>query len=145
MGSAPTHREVTVSTPNPGRVRLVVRVLVALAVVAGGTAGTAGAADASTSRWGAIAFSPRTGHTGYSWDHPTAGAAARAAVRECGRSDCQTLVTVANGCAALAQAPNRALGWAYGAALRDARRSAVRATPARGARAIGWVCTTGHA
>lgn len=130
---------------NSPRGRLLTRALATVALVAAGVVGPTGVADASAYHWGAIAFSPRTGNAGYSWDHPTASAAARSAVRKCGASDCQTLVTVANGCAALAQAPNRSLGWAYAASPRAAKRSAIRHTPARGARVLGWICTTGHA
>ena len=123
---------------------LVARTVVTTMLVTAGLVGATGVAQADGGYWAAIALSGRTYATGYSWDHPTAGRARAAAVGECHRSDCRTIVVVQNGCAALAQAPNGALGWAYGASLDAARRAAVRATPASGSRAIGWVCTTGH-
>ena len=92
-----------------------VRAVVTATLLTAGLAGTTGVAHAATDHWGAVAFSPRSGHTGVSWDYPTAAAAAAKARDECGRSDCQAVVEVANGCAALAQAQNRAVGYAYAA------------------------------
>jgi hypothetical protein len=105
---------------------------------------TGGQANAATDYWGAIAISPQTGNVGYSYDHPNDSAAARAAVNSCNASDCQAVVRVANGCAAVAQAPNLAWGWGYGASRRAAEQQAIAGTPGSGARIVTWVCTTGH-
>lgn len=94
--------------------------------------------------WGAIAVSPGRGNTGYTWDHASADSASGGAIARCGASDCQTVVVVSDGCAALAQASNRALGWAYGISRADAESGAIGATPGRGAHVISWTCTTGH-
>ncbi|MFC4944642.1 DUF4189 domain-containing protein [Pseudonocardia sp. GCM10023141] len=102
------------------------------------------AATTTANHWGAIAISVRTGRTGYGNDYSTAAAASKAAVSKCGASDCQEVVRVANGCAAVAQAPNRAWGWAYAASKAAAQNKAISATPGKGARIITWICTTGH-
>jgi Domain of unknown function (DUF4189) len=114
----------------------------ALAVAAVGLG--ASPAHAAQDYWGAIAISVRTGNAGYAWDHPTAGAAASAATRKCGASDCRTVVRVANGYAAVAQARNRAWGWGWAATRAAAERAAAGATPGPGARTVGWLCTTAH-
>lgn len=105
---------------------------------------SAGPANAATNYWGAIAISQRTGNVGYAWDHATSAGAANTAVSKCNASDCQAVVRVANGCAAVAQAPNRAWGWAWAGSRAEAERGAIKGTPAPGARIIGYVCTTGH-
>jgi hypothetical protein len=102
------------------------------------------ASAAPVNYWGAIAISVRTGNIGYSYDHPTAGSAVSAAVKGCRAADCQEVVRVANGCAAVAQAPNRAWGWGYGPSRATAERAAISGTPGRGARVLQWLCTTGH-
>jgi hypothetical protein len=103
------------------------------------TAAPAHAAAPGT--WAAIAISVRTGDIGYSYNHPSAASASSAAVDKCDARDCQEIVRVSNGCAAVAQAPNRAWGWSYAASRAAAERGAVRATPGKGARVLGWVCT----
>lgn len=102
---------------------------------------TAGTATAGTGSWAAIAISVRTGNIAYAYEHPSAASASSAAVDKCGASDCQEVVRVTNGCAAVAQAPNRAWGWAYGATRAAAEREAVRATPGSGAQVLAWVCS----
>jgi serine/threonine-protein kinase len=119
-------------------------VAVAAAGVFGLSAGTAQAAPAYASYWGAIAFSPSTGSVGYSYDYPTLTSANGAARRYCRVRDCQVVVSVDHGCAALAQARNRALGWAWSGSLADAKNRAAGATRSRNARILTAVCTTGH-
>jgi hypothetical protein len=123
----------------------IARTAVASALAGAAFVGTAVPANAAPANyWGAIAISVRTGNIGYALDHPTAGNAVSAAVRKCGARDCQEIVRVANGCAAVAQAPNRAWGWGYGASRASAERAAISGTPGRGARVLQWICTTGH-
>src|SRR5690606_38647301 len=81
----------------------------------------------------AIAISVQTGNIGYAYEYPSASAASSAAVEECGAHDCQEVVRVTNGCAAVAQAENLAWGWAYAASLEEAKRAAVRGAPGEGA------------
>lgn len=109
---------------------------------------SAGQADAATTQpgyrnyWGAIAVSVRTGAIGNSWDYASASAAQKAARKRCGASDCVAVVTVANGCAALAQARNRALGWAYASTLSAAKNAAMSAAKGKSPRIVSYVCTT---
>jgi Domain of unknown function (DUF4189) len=119
-------------------------VAVAAAAVFGLSAGTAEAAPAYPSYWGAIAFSPSTGSIGYSYDYPTLASAGSAARRYCRVRDCQVLVSVDHGCAALAQARNRALGWAWAGSLAAAKSRAAGAARGRGPRILTAFCTTGH-
>jgi Domain of unknown function (DUF4189) len=103
------------------------------------TAAPAHAAAPGT--WAAIAVSVQTGNVGYSYDHPSAASASNAAVDTCDARDCQEVVRVSNGCAAVAQASNRAWGWSYAASRAAAEQGALRATAGDGARVLGWVCT----
>ncbi len=105
---------------------------------------TAAPAHAAPGTWAAIAISVQTGNIAYSYEHPSAAAAASVAVDKCNAGDCQAAVQVSNGCAAVAQAPNRAWGWAYAASRVAAEREAVRSTPGKGARVLAWVCTGAH-
>jgi Domain of unknown function (DUF4189) len=124
-----------------------IRTLAARAAVAAALAtapvllSAAPAQAATPGTWAAIAISVQTGNVGYSWNHPSATSAADAAVDKCNARGCQTVVRVSNGCAAVAQAPNRAWGWAYAASRAAAEQAAVRGTPGKGARVLGWVCT----
>lgn len=121
----------------------IARTAVASALAGAALIGTAVPASAApVDNWGAIAISVRTGNIGYAYDQPSAGSAVNAAVRKCGASDCQEIVRVANGCAAVAQAPNRAWGWGYGASRAAAEGAAISGTPGRGARVLQWLCTT---
>jgi hypothetical protein len=119
----------------------ITRAAVAVALATGAMVLSAAPASAAPSTWAAIAISVETGNIGYSYDQPSAAAASSAAVDGCDASDCQEVVRVTNGCAAVAQASNLEWGWAYAASLDQAERAAVRATPGRGARVLARVCT----
>jgi Domain of unknown function (DUF4189) len=56
--------------------------------------------------WGAIAYSPGTGESGYSEGYTTRAGAIASATRECGHADCETSVTFQNACGALSVADN---------------------------------------
>ncbi|MFH5211343.1 DUF4189 domain-containing protein [Antrihabitans spumae] len=123
----------------------VARAAAVTAIAAGAVAMAAAPASANSyDNWGAIAISIDTGATAYAIDYGSAGAAESAAVGSCGQYDCQAVVNFANGCGAVAQAPNGAWGWAYAADRAGAEASAIGATPGAGARIITWACTTGH-
>ena len=77
-------------------------------------------------------------------EHGISWIGARSSESKCGPLDCQTVVQVRNGCAAIAQAPNGSWGWGYGGSRAAAQHQATSATPGRGARVLSWVCTTGH-
>lgn len=123
---------------------LITRTAVVTALVVGATGLGADPASAGPNTWAAIAVSVDTGNIGYSVQYPSARAASDAAKNRCGAPDCQEVVRVSNGCAAVAQARNLAWGWAYAASLKGAKRAAVRATPGRGARVLAYACSGYH-
>lgn len=120
---------------------MITRAAVATAIAAGTTVLAAVPAHAAPNTWAAIAISVETGNIGYAYDHASPSSAANAAENECGASDCEEVVRVTNGCAAVAQAPNLAWGWAYAASLSEAQRAAVNATPGSGAQVLAYACT----
>jgi hypothetical protein len=123
---------------------LITRTAVATALAAGATVLGAAPASATPGSWAAIAISVETGNIGYSLQQPSATAAADAAEDRCDAHDCQSVVRVTNGCAAVAQAPNLAWGWAYAASLDEAKKAAVRATPGEDAKALAYACSGAH-
>jgi hypothetical protein len=123
---------------------MITRTAVVTALAVGATALGAAPASATPGSWAAIAISVRTGSVGYSIQQPSAAAAANAAEHRCGAPGCREVVRVSNGCAAVAQAPNRAWGWAYATSLDAAKRTAVRSTPGRGARVLAYACSGAH-
>jgi hypothetical protein len=120
---------------------LITRAAAATALATGVMVLGAAPANAAPNTWAAIAISVQTGNIGYAYEHPSGASAASAAVDQCGASDCQEAVRVTNGCAAVAQAKNRAWGWAYAASLDEAKREAVRSTPGKGARVLSYACS----
>jgi hypothetical protein len=120
---------------------MITRAVLAMALATGATVLGAAPASAGPNTWAAIAVSVETGNIGYAYEQPSAAAASGAAVDGCDASDCQEAVRVTNGCAAVAQASNRAWGWAYAASLDEAEREAVRSTPGKGARMLAYACT----
>jgi hypothetical protein len=122
----------------------ITRATATVAIAAGAMVLGAAPASAAPNTWAAIAISVRTGNIGLAYEYPSGSAAAGAAVDECGASDCQEAVRVTNGCAAVAQAKNRAWGWGYAASLEEAKRAAVRGTPGKGARVLAHACSGAH-
>lgn len=125
---------------------IIARTLATTALVAALAAEAAGNAEAATpdiasGPWAAIAVGPTSGHTGYARNYPSQNTVADAARRACNARDCRSVVEVSNGCAALAQAPNTSLGWAYARSATTAQRAAVQATGSSRARVIGTVCS----
>jgi hypothetical protein len=83
-------------------------------------------AFARADRYGAIAYSTRTGHYGYADNAPTRGAAERRALERCEGRDCKVEVWFRNSCGALAAGEDgRIFGWAHDTSLRDAKVAAV--------------------
>jgi len=66
----------------------------------------AGAQKASKGRWGALAYSTKTGAYGYAVDRTTKRDAETEAFRICG-TNCDLMRTFRNGCAAVAARPKR--------------------------------------
>jgi len=92
-----------------------------------------------------IAYSRSTGASGFAYNTPTAFQAQQAARTYCGAWDCQAVVTVANGCAALALGYG-GFGTAYGPYRGMVMSNAVQACHwnAPGCRLHVWTCTAGH-
>ncbi len=79
---------------------------------------------------GAIAYSSSTGRCGWSVDYSNSNSAGNAAERECGRSDCRTVLTFRNACGALATSSSSA-GWAWAGSRSQAEQSALNECRAR--------------
>jgi hypothetical protein len=124
----------------------IARTAVVTALAATGFAVTAvGSAQAqSYDNWGAMAISVSTGNTAYAIDYGSAASAEQAAVNSCGASDCKAVVNFANGCGAVAQAPDLSWGWGYGPSRSEAEYQAIVGAPGYGAKILAWACTTGH-
>jgi len=77
-------------------------------------------------RYGAIAYSRRTGHYGYSNRADSRRSAERRALESCEGRDCKIEVWFRNSCGALATSENgQTIGWAHDTSLRDAKISAI--------------------
>jgi serine/threonine-protein kinase len=77
-------------------------------------------------RYGAIAYSRRTGHYGYSNRADSQRSAERRALESCEGRDCKIQVWFRNSCGALATSENgQTTGWAHDTSLRDAKVTAV--------------------
>lgn len=100
-------------------------------VVLAGTAAIARDDD----RYGAIAYSRRTGHYGYSDRAVTRAGAERRARELCERSDCRVVVWFRNSCGALATSQDGQIyGWAHDTSLREAKENAVEHCRTEGGR-----------
>ena len=86
--------------------------------------------DASTGpndRFGALAYSPKTGKSGWGSNYPTKAAAIARAVKECGRRDAKTFwFRNAWGALALSDKSPGGYGWSWGATEAEARSNALR-------------------
>ena len=84
---------------------------------------------ACSGQWAAVALSPSTHYCGWSADYSTLAGAKQRAVNECtkissGAADCQSVVWVQNGCAAVAV--NRvAYGWGWAGSQSTAEATAI--------------------
>jgi serine/threonine-protein kinase len=103
------------------------------------------AAIARDDRYGAIAYSLRTGHYGYTDNAGTRGGAERRAVELCERRDCRVEVWFRNSCGALATSESgQKYGWAQNTSLREAKEIAIRncrRDGGRGCRVLISACT----
>jgi Domain of unknown function (DUF4189) len=71
--------------------------------------------------WGAIAWDPQSGKSGWIWKQPNPKQAAAKALSECGASGCRLVIKPTNACAAIASIGN---GKAIGAAARKTQDEA---------------------
>jgi hypothetical protein len=93
------------------------------------------AAEAS---WGAIAIDPPSGKVGYSRQQPSAAAAKKKALNECGENHCKVAVWVFNGYGAVVKKKSglyiAGIGATKNLAFKDARERAHESAPA-----VAWV------
>ncbi len=84
------------------------------------------AAIARGDRYGAIAYSQRTGNYGYADNAGTRAGAERRALENCEGRDCKIMGWFRNSCGALATGEGgRIWGWDHNTSLREAKESAV--------------------
>ncbi|MFT4086835.1 MAG: DUF4189 domain-containing protein [Gordonia sp. (in: high G+C Gram-positive bacteria)] len=93
------------------------------------------------SYYGAMSLSPSTGATGRAWDYPDSTSAQNAAMSVCGYSDCKIVVTMVNGCGAIAKGSDY---WGYGWAPSLYRAQSNALYYSGGGYVYDWVCTSGH-
>ena len=105
-------------------VRLAAAALV-LSTVAALASATPARADFGDT-FAAIAYSPSTGHVGYSYNAPSRARAEQAALNECDRDDAEILVWVKNGYAAMAVGDDGSYGYAWGSTRATAERIALQ-------------------
>lgn len=91
----------------------------------------AGPAAHAADTYGAIAYSETTGAFGSATGYPSYARAELAAVRRCGQLDCAAVVSVRNGCAALAVGLGYAYGWGRDASSASAESRAMSECSAR--------------
>jgi hypothetical protein len=95
--------------------------------------------------YGAIAFSPETFRYGLAWGEYSQSGAVYAALSYCGSDDCQPVVWVRGGCAAIARGTeSNHVSWGYHSSRYGARSYAVRACKAaggEGCRVLAWLCS----
>ena len=89
--------------------------------------GTAAIADRDDDRYGAIAYSRRTGHYGWANRAESRVGAERRALEKCEGRDCKIEVWFHNSCGALATGEEgEIVGWAHDSSLEEAREHALR-------------------
>ena len=82
----------------------------------------------TTSKYGAIAYSPDTGACGYSWDYSSRSGAENRALQECNKSDARIVAWVRNASAALAVGSRGSWAAAWSSvSLQDAKDKALAA------------------
>ena len=100
--------------------------------------------SSAPNRYGAIAYHRASQAWGVSFDHARARDAALEALKQCGNRKCEVVHRFKNGCAALAEGPNKAVT-ASGATRDEAETKAMRICGGpKGdsrCRALAWACT----
>lgn len=100
---------------------------------------------AQADEWGSIAYSPRTGATGYSYNYDTRSTAGAWAMSYCddSASDCRVVVNFQNACGAVAVGRKGGWGADWGPTRNSAEANAIAACQAHdgGCRTKRWVCS----
>ncbi|EUB96229.1 protein of unknown function DUF4189 [Rhizobium sp. CF080] len=102
----------------------------------------AGAGQSMADSFGAIAYSPRTGALGWSYDHTSRRNAERAAQSNCDASDCRVAIWFDQACGAVARGPDGwGSGWGY--SRREAENQAIGSCRqnSHGCQVIRWQCS----
>jgi len=120
------------------------RILASLAVLAL----LAGAGPALADSYGAIAYSPSTGATGWSYAYNSRGDAETVARRNCDSSanDCRVAIWFRDACGAVAVGNRGGWGSGWGGDGREAQRKAINSCSQNtgGCRIIRWQCSGGQ-
>jgi len=102
-------------------------------------------APAMAQGWGAIAFSPSTGATGYTWDNVNEVDAELRALQFCDQNagDCESAITFRNACGAVAWGKNGGWGSGWDTDEESARQVAMNECSLRddGCRIMRWQCS----
>ncbi|MEU8896649.1 DUF4189 domain-containing protein [Nocardia sp. NPDC048505] len=117
------------------------RIAVCVALGAGLLTVTAATATAKSDEWGAIAYSPSTGETGWGRNYSTKKRAERAAIETCKKSDCEVLLNFVNKCGAVAEARNGTWSIGRGETKAAANAAAIAAAKGRNPQIRESVCT----
>ena len=100
--------------------------------------------SSAPNRYGAIAYHRASQSWGVSYDHARARDAALEALKQCAHKNCEVVHRFKNGCAALADGPNKAVT-ASGATRDEAETKALRICGGpkgeSSCRALAWACT----
>jgi serine/threonine-protein kinase len=101
-------------------------------------------APAAAQGWGAIAVSPSTGATGYTWNNVNEVDAELRALDFCAQnaSDCESAVTFRNACGAVAWG-HGGWGWGWDTDEESARQTAMNECSVRADRCqiVRWQCS----
>lgn len=105
-----------------------------------------GVSEARADNYGAIAYSPRTGAVGWSYDHPSRRRAERVAMGNCRNyaGDCRIATYFYNACGAVARGSGGAWGADWGDDRYSAESNALDACYNHGdnCRIVRWACTS---
>ena len=108
----------------------------------------AGAGPALADTYGAIAYSPSSGATGWSYAYNSRGDAETVARRNCDDSanDCRIAIWFRNGCGAVAVGYRGGWGSGWGYDRREAQRQAIGSCSRQtsSCRVIRWQCSGGE-
>lgn len=90
--------------------------------------------------FGAIAYEPTRHQVGYSYDFKSSREARTEALKQCGEPNCEVVLTIRNGCGALARASGKPYA-ASGATRAEAETKAARLCGNKACTIVGWACT----
>lgn len=98
------------------------------------------AANPKKQAFGAIAYEPARRAVGYSYDFKSAREAKTEALRQCGESACEVLVSFRNACGAVALGPGKPFA-VTGTTRSEAQTKALRRCGDKACQIVAWACT----